>query len=258
MDASNIIFFLLTSLVFAAAIVAVIAWVFLKQPKTPNLHRTRRLLTPLENILFKKLESALADDFYVFSKVSLSKVVEVGQNTGPIDKFRIQKCLDKEYVDFVLCEKRDLSIFGVICLHRSNKSVKASQAHQQRCEKIEQACSAACLRVFHFDLNQSYQDVDLLNVITGRPHEKSHNDSVSINESSVSQNVSQSRYTVADSEYAVSAAKRRCPKCDSPLVTKIAKNGKLKGQKFILCTDYPSCDYKISRSQDLRMRKIAS
>lgn len=253
MSSFGILVFLILLLTLAAAFFVL---VYIKKPTTPNLQPSRRLLTPLENLLFKRLGSALQDDFYVFSKVAMSKVLEVAQNSGPIDRLRMQHYINEEYFDFVLCAKHDLSIFGVVCLHRSSKNAKTKKAHDERCLKIEQVCAAACLRVIHFDLDHSYQDVDLLKMITGRS--KQNSEDASVNEPIVSQYAGHSRYTVAASEYSVLAAKRCCPICDSPLVTKIAKNGKLKGQKFILCSDYPKCEYKISRIQDLKMRRIAS
>lgn len=255
MSSFEILMFLIVLLLLASVF---FVWVYIKKPTTPNLQPSRRLLSPLENLLFKRLESALQDDFYVFSKVAMSKVLEVAQNAGPIDRLRMQHYINEEYFDFVLCAKHDLSIFGVVCIHRSSKNAKTKKAHDERCKKIEEACAAACLRVIHFDLDHSYQDVDLLNMITGRSKQNNQDASVSVNERTASQHTSHSRYTVADNEYSVSAAKRCCPICDSPLVTKVAKNGKLKGQKFILCSDYPKCEYKISRIQDLKMRRIAS
>ncbi len=79
-----------------------------KPAKTSTFHYTsRNPLTPRESAFFKRLESAVGQDYYIFPQVHLSSLANhavQGQNWKAAKSH-----IDRKSLDFVLCEKTSLT-----------------------------------------------------------------------------------------------------------------------------------------------------
>ena len=198
-----------------------------------HVQRKSRVLTPSERAFFEQLVRALSDDYYIFAKMSLSDVVEVSPKTNWLQKSSIQKCLGNTRLDYILCQKRDLSIFGVVELENFDNKV-AKKDRREREKLVSRICQLSNIRLFYFDARQDYQDMDIHQVITGRPSKGRFEQSPT----------HQSQLTI-DRSVNNSAVSRPCPKCDGELAIKVAVKGKQMGKKFLMCRKYPYCDYQL-------------
>lgn len=201
-----------------------------------DLQRKSRLLTPAERSFFDCLMPALSEDFFIFTKVAMLDVINPRPTAGFFEKRRIEKRLRREHLDYVLCKKSDLAIFGVIELENFDKST----SHKERSERealVNSVCKAAHLRLFYFDVRQDYQRVDIRRLVTGyssKPKDPEIN------------GAARSQFTIDNSSYAAFAKQRTCPQCNGEVVTKVAVKGKRIGEKFLMCRKYPYCDYRVA------------
>lgn len=200
------------------------------------LQRKSRLLSPAERGFFDCLIPALSEDFYIFTKVAMLDVVSPAPTAGYFEKRRLNKALKGQCLDYVLCKKHDLSIFGVIELENFEK--RASRRDRSDREfLVNSVCKSAHLRLFYFDIRQDYKGVDIQRLVTG------HSSKQKEPELSGS---ARSQFTIDNSSYAAFAKQRSCPQCNGEVVTKVAVKGKRIGEKFLMCRKYPYCDYRVA------------
>jgi hypothetical protein len=201
-----------------------------------NLQRKSRLLSPAERSFFDCLIPALSEDFYIFTKVAIQDVVTPSPTAGYFEKRSIHKTLHGQTLDYVLCKKHDLSIFGVIELENFEK--RANRNDRFRREKmINEVCKSAHLRLFYFDIRQDYQGVDIQRLVTGYSSKQKESEN---------SGSARSQFTIDNSSYAAFAKQRTCPQCNGEVVTKVAVKGKRIGEKFLMCRKYPYCDYRVA------------
>lgn len=216
------------------------------------VERKSRILSPSEKKFFDSLLEALGDDFYVFTKVAILDVVRVQSTAGVFGRSRVRKLLRDQHFDFVLCKKRDLSIFGVVELENFESSVAAEQ-RRHRENMINLLSKAINLRTFYFDVRQDYGGVDIRRLVTG--------EAFRVVENRENTRHSKSQFTIENTSYSAYAKQCSCPKCQGEVVTKIAVKGKHIGEKFLMCRRYPDCNYKVAlRDRDVveKLRREAT
>lgn len=201
-----------------------------------ELQRKSRLLTPAERSFFDCLVPALSEDFYIFTKVAMLDVVSPRPTASFLEKRRINRVLKGRCLDYVLCKKHDLSIFGAIELENFEK--RANRRDRSRREQlVNSVCKSSHIRLFYFDIRQDYHGVDIRRLVTGyssKPKEPEISGSA------------RSQFTIDNSSYAAFAKQRTCPQCNGEVVTKVAVKGKRIGEKFLMCRKYPYCDYRVA------------
>lgn len=220
-------------------------WRGLLQRADFAVQRKSRMLSTAEKNFFECLTNALSDDFYIFTKVRVLDVVESSPAATNIEKKSLMKKLVNQSLDYVLCKKHDLSIFGVVELENFEKS-DDKKGKRNREKMVSEVCETANLRLFYFDIRQDYQDMDIRRLVTGRARTSSRHITPT----------HQSQLTIDGASTSDFAKTRACPKCHSEVVTKVAVKGDKIGEKFLMCRKYPYCDYKVSHS-DANVARIA-
>jgi len=201
-----------------------------------ELQRRSRILTAAERNFFECLANALSDDFYIFTKVRILDVVEPSPSSSRMEARHLKRRLSTECLDYVLCKKHDLSIFGVVELENFEKRSNAKD-RARREKLISEVCKTANLRLFYFDIRQDYQGMDIRRLVTGRSRRIVEEVKTPTHQSQLSVD------GVSTSDF---SRMRSCPKCHSEVVTKVAVKGKRIGEKFLMCRKYPYCDYQVS------------
>ena len=204
-----------------------------------SLQRRGRFLTSAEKTFFECLSNALSDDFHIFTKVAMLDVMEPSPAAGKLKSRRIRNRLTSERLDYVLCKKQDMSIFGIVELEDFNEQNPKS-ARLERESLISTVCKAAHLRLFYFDVRQDYQGVDIRRLVTGR----SSPANLAVEPPTLG-----SQFTLDNTAYVAYAKHRACPKCNGEVVTKVALKGEHTGDKYLMCRQYPVCDYKTLMSE---------
>lgn len=218
--------------------------IYIWRSRRPNnferlLQRRDRFLTLAEKNFFECLSNALSDDFYIFTRVAMLDVMEPSPAAGILKSRRIRNRLNSERLDYVLCKKQDMSIFGIVELEDFNKQ-NGKDAKAERESLISAVCKASHLRLFYFDVRQDYHGVDIRRLVTGRSSPAS---------SEVESQSLRSQFTLDNTAYVAYAKQRVCPKCNGEVVTKVALKGKHTGKKYLMCRQYPICDYKVLMSE---------
>lgn len=233
---------------FAAglAVAAYVAWLMAVARAKLAIQRKSRMLSVAERNFFECLANALSDDYFIFTRVKVLDVVEPSPAASLIEKRSFRKHYAQQTLDYVLCKKQDLSIFGIVELENFEKR-SGARDKERRDRMVADVCKTANLRLFYFDIRQDYQGMDIRRLITGRARRSSNDVSAT----------HQSQLTIDGASVSDFAKMRTCPKCHSEVVTKVAVKGDSIGEKFLMCRKYPYCDYKLSVNDAklLRMQK---
>jgi len=177
----------------------------------------------------------LGDDFYVFANVALLDVVEPSSRATNGQAKKVRKRFANHFLDYVICKKEDLSIFGVIELENFEKNPDMNK-RKARESLIGSICKLAHLKLFYFDIRQDYKEVDIYRLVTGRSRKAQERKSPT--------HQSQLSIDVGPDDKDLTRLKS-CPKCHSEVVTKVAIKGNSIGEKFLMCRKYPYCDYQV-------------
>lgn len=201
----------------------------------------KRMLSVDEHNFLKCLERAIGDEYYIFTKVRLLEIINnTPQTSGLLNRRKINQTLQNVCVDYVLCDKRDMSILGIIELEKFDKLTRLKDKVYRE-KLLSSVARAADVRLFYFDGRQDYSGMDLRRLITGRNDKQK---SVTPDPSMVSVEENSSL------EVGTIEKVRSCPKCYSDVVIKMAVKGDRIGEKFLMCRKYPYCDYQVSVKDD--------
>lgn len=228
-----------------------LSWINSTRKKTFDIQKKSRLLTVGERKLFACLSDALSESYLIFAKVAMNEVVEPSSGVRLLDLKRIESELKGRHFDFVLCDRSDMSIFGVIEMEhsKSDSNQKSTPIRDKQRERlITQVCKSANLKLFYFDVRQDYKNMDISRLITGKSKRAVEEDRMSPTH--------QSQLTIDNSSHSIEGHVRNCPKCRSEIVTKVSVKGSNIGEKFLMCRKYPYCDYRVSMKDLESLRKL--
>lgn len=179
----------------------------------------------------ERLQESLAHEYYVLSKVRVRDIVEqASKNSKGLDRW-----MRHNQFDCVLFRKEDMKAIGAIELEGLDRSGPVTNA-KARSAYIESICESANLKLFFFDVRQSYQDKDIRWLVLGEESDQRRQNTA----------VQPSSLTVGAKSISEIPELRSCPKCKAEVVLKMATKGDHIGEKFLMCRKYPYCDYQIS------------
>jgi len=192
------------------------------------------LCSPAERSFLGVLDQLLADKYRVLLKVRLADLIEIPKGVSKSLRQSALNRISSKHVDFVVCNKNDLSILGVIELDdQSHKSAK----RQKRDRFLDSALSAAGIPIVHIRAQNTYSVVEIQNQLQNNllfmaaKSETNPRRSVSdSNDQGKTQPISDDTETI-----------EICPDCGGALVRRQAQKGKFAGQHFMACSNFPKC-----------------
>ncbi len=120
------------------------------------------ILSSAELSFFLALKESLSNDYEIFAKVRISDVLT------PDEIFNLQNCsaafyrsLPKHF-DYILCEKRTLSIAAVIELDERNHIQREAKARDRF---VEKACRTAGFKLLRFPSRSGYRIQEMREII---------------------------------------------------------------------------------------------
>jgi very-short-patch-repair endonuclease len=125
--------------------------------------REPALFTPAERSFLGVLEQALQGQFRVLGKVRLADVIEVESGLSRSARQRARNRIQSKHLDFVVCDRHDLSVQFAVELDDSSHQAPRRQA---RDEFLDKALAAAGLRVVRFPAKRTYSVRDIRGVIS--------------------------------------------------------------------------------------------
>jgi len=186
------------------------------------------LFSAAERSFLGVLEQAVGKEYRIFGKVRVANVVSVRSAS---DRGRWQRAFNRisaKHFDFVLCDKSDFAIIGVIEL--DDKS-HYSKKRRNRDAFLSELCDAVTLPLVQIPARRGYAVADIRSQVLDAVQGTSRiGDRSAAPQSSVM--ASPSSETPADP---------LCPKCMSPMVRRTANSGAYAGQEFWGCSTFPRC-----------------
>ena len=210
----------------------------------------KRFLSMDEKNFLKCIERALGDEFFIMPKVRFLDFCHIDSSANLIVQRNINKKVGQLTADFVLARKKDQSILGIVELEKFDKNITMKEK-ESREKLVRIICNKANLKLFYFDGRQDYSGIDIRRLITGR-RKKAHSKAQHVNEPSMV-SVNDESVMITDKR----ADKiRKCPKCYSKIVTKMSAKGSDIGEKYLMCSKHPYCDYRVSLKEASKLREM--
>ena len=224
----------------AIVLTVLVALLLLKKYSKPGASTTfpyqskTTLCSAAERSFLGVLDQLLADRFRIFLKVRLADLIEIPKGISKSPRQSALNHISGKHADFVVCDKNDLSILGVVELDdQSHKSAK----RRERDRFLDSVLDSAGIPIVHIQAQSTYSVIDIQNhlqksfsFMAGKPETTSRPILSNSNEQGKTQPISD------DTE-----AIEICPDCGGALVKRQAKKGKLAGKYFLACSNYPKC-----------------
>ena len=192
------------------------------------------LCSAAERSFLGVLDQLLADRYRIFLKVRLADLIEIPKGVSKSARQSALNRISGKHVDFVVCDKNDLSILGVVELDdQSHKSAK----RRKRDRFMDSALDSAGIPIVHIRAQNAYSVVDIQNQLqnnfqfmSGNAEADPHRSVLNSDEPGKTQPISDDTETI-----------EICPDCGGALVKRQAKKGKFAGKYFLACSNYPKC-----------------
>lgn len=135
-----------------------IVFAFFLKPKSNVLglrYRSKEtLLSNAEKSFFFVLKQSLSDDYEIFSKVRIADVLTPDRGLNSKNWRLAFNNISSKHFDYVLCDKKNLSVVAVIELDDKTHNQKKTM---RRDAFVNDACHSANLKLFRFTCKSSYQ-----------------------------------------------------------------------------------------------------
>ena len=223
-------FFLLIMAILFAIIVVLVSFK-LKSDKTPQSYpyeKQSTLFTPAERSFFGLLEQAVGNEYHIFGKIRLADIVSVNRGLSSSERQKAQNKINAKHLDFVLCNKGDLSL--ACCIELDDKS-HAQKRTQERDLLLANVMNAASIPLIRVKAQAGYNVQTVRNEV-----EKATGRRV------VDKDKSPEAKTETVNEMPVTKDPAKlCPKCSSAMTRRRATKGEHAGKEFWGCVNYPKC-----------------
>ncbi|EKE85279.1 DUF2726 domain-containing protein [Idiomarina xiamenensis] len=136
----------------------------------PYKRKNLTLCSAAEGQFLTLLEKAVGDDYRIFSKVRLSDVVTIRTGLSRTAAKDANQKASQRVIDFVLCDKQDMTIKAAIEL----EPVATQTKQAQRNWFLKNALAAAGLPFLRFKAQPGYRVADLRDYINGKIMQAEH------------------------------------------------------------------------------------
>jgi len=192
-------------------------------------------LSPAEKSFYHVIKGMMGSTFTICAKVSLADIFFV---IRPNENMSAYNRINRKHVDFLICESREMKPLFAIELDDS------SHNRSDRIERdafVDEVFETAELPLIHIPVRASYNTNEL-----GYIFKKALEQSGFLSNPNPRDNNEQQQTTQKDSKPAEEpknspSSAPICPKCGTPMILRIAKNGNQPGRKFYGCSNYPKC-----------------
>jgi very-short-patch-repair endonuclease len=193
------------------------------------------LCSPAERSLLGVLDQLLGDQNRIAIKVRLADLLEIQKGVSKSLRQNAFNRISRKHVDFVVCDKNELSILGVIELDdQSHQSAR----RRQRDSFLDTALNAVGIPVLHIQAQNTYSVIEILQQLQNSftfLTDKAEPESPRPAGDSIDHEKIQP-HSEDDTENL-----EICADCGAPMVKRQATKGKLAGKYFLACSNFPKC-----------------
>lgn len=205
-------------------------------------------------IFYRALSEAVAGRATISCNVKLSQVISPQKTLSAIEQQQAADNINSLHVDFLLCSPNDFSVLAAVQTVDPGKPSLSEMANRQN---LDTACKSANLPLFRFeyqheyDLNNLFSELKAILPDSAARTQNTHLAGVSEQQSSDSfielphdstQPIKAIPKPIQKPKPERVAAKP-CPKCAKPLAIRVSKSGKNQGARYLVCSDYPVCNF---------------
>lgn len=192
------------------------------------------LCSPAERSFLGVIDQLLSDKYRVFLKVRLADLIEIPKGVSKSSRQSAFNRTSRKHVDFVVCDKNDLSILGIIELDdQSHKYAK----RKERDNFLDNALNSAGIPIVHIKAQNTYSVVDIQNQLQNNFSFMAGKSETNPARSASDSNGQGKTQPISDDTETIEL----CPDCGAALVKRQAKNGKFAGKYFMACSNFPKC-----------------
>ena len=214
-----------------------------------------RFLSVSGLIFYRALSNAVGDRVAICCNVKLSQIISPQKTLSAIEQQNALDNISNIHVDFLLCSPTDFTALAAIQTIDPGRPSLSEISFRQT---LDDACSSAHLPLFRFEYQHEYdkemfitelntilpdnrksgfRNTHLAGVRAINDQEEAvielpHTDTQRIPDKTVKQHVEAEKVKA-----------KPCPKCKKPLAVRTAKSGKNKGARYLICSDYPVCNF---------------
>lgn len=185
----------------------------------------KQLFTPAERSFYGVLNQAVGDNAVVFGKVRVADVLSPSKGLDRSTWQRAFNRISAKHFDYVICSPDSLSVLSVIELDDKSHS---KNRRSERDQLINDACAAAQLTLHRFNARATYNISEIREALFSPIFDA---------EVQGEEDANEKRFPEEE--------KQLCPRCSAPLVRRVAKKGKHKGEAFLGCSKFPKCRYTV-------------
>ena len=120
--------------------------------------RNRALFSPAERLLLGALEQAVGEDYRIFGKVRVADIVSVRPTADRSAWLRAFNQISGQHFDFVICDKKNLSIR---CAIELNDETNGSRQRQEPDTFSEDICRSISLPFIQIQAARDYLAIEL-------------------------------------------------------------------------------------------------
>jgi len=181
------------------------------------------LFTPAERSFLGVLKQSVGDKIEIIGKVRVADVISPKKGLSPSARQKAFNKISAKHFDFLLCNKSDMA---VLCAVELNDSSHRTPNRAERDDFLLNVCRAADVPLLQIPAKNSYNLNDV----------KEH----------LAKYLKKSLPVVASESQKASPTttqEKRCPKCASSMIRRVAKQGQNAGKEFWACSAYPKCKH---------------
>ena len=192
------------------------------------------LCSPAERSLLGVLEQLLSDKYRVLLKVRLADMIEMQNGVSKSLRQSAFNRISRKHVDFVVCDKNDLSILGVIELDdQSHKSAR----RKARDNFLDRALTAADIPLMHIQAQNTYSVIEIQNHLQNSFMFLTNKAETDLSHKVTDPKDREKTQPISDDTETIEI----CADCGAPLVKRQAQKGKFAGKYFLACSNFPKC-----------------
>jgi len=185
--------------------------------------KTGVLFTPAERSFFGVLKQSVGEEIEVFGKVRVADVITPKKGMSPSARQKAFNKISAKHFDFLLCNKSDMAI---LCAVELNDSSHKATNRAERDVILLNVCKSADVPLLQIPAKNVYSLNDIKEHLGKYIKESSR--------AAVSEYQNEPQAVVKE---------KRCPKCASGMIRRVAKQGQNAGKEFWACSAYLRCKH---------------
>jgi ssDNA-binding Zn-finger/Zn-ribbon topoisomerase 1 len=185
--------------------------------------KSEALFTPAERSFLAVLHQAVGDNAAIFGKVRVADVVEPKAGLSRSARQKAFNKISGKHFDFLLCDKKDLSVACAIELDDGSHN---SKRRHERDEFLKGVCEAAGVPLIQVPAKSGYVIDEVRDLL---PAYLTGIDSTDLDK------------TVPTAIQKPKTNEKVCPTCSASMVKRVSKKGNHAEKQFWACSAYPKC-----------------